>query len=398
MRRIQHGHPAAILRPMCVPRAIGAACFGGRHQTMAYAKRIGLEDAITYAYRRKNFVALSRRHLCARQHRHARREKPGAPDRALCQQIGSRGKCGHRTQPFTRRCRINHCGDRTAPCQNFRRHRIKQWPSTRDHHALARQHALRLQQYGCRGKANHARQRPTWKGNNPLMRAAAENQRARLNREGRAIRTQRGKAEGRIRLPFRHQRPATQTPDTTAGADIGAAGGQRGAQRIAFLPVRIRLHLKARWRRTIDLPAWCGRFLQQHNPRSAAGGFGRRRHTGRAAAQYCDIKDHAAVTCCPATTGVRQACTRRPSTRSRHCWQTPIMQKAVRGRAGSSPSPKRQWPAAISAAAKLSPGCATMGTPATVMVTGSGRATLVMRRLMRVIIGQRGRRATMASA
>jgi hypothetical protein len=52
---------------------------------MTDAERIGLEDAITYAYRRKNFVALSRRHLRARQHRHARREQPGAPSRTLRQ-------------------------------------------------------------------------------------------------------------------------------------------------------------------------------------------------------------------------------------------------------------------------------------------------------------------------
>ena len=74
LRGIQHGHPAAILWPMHMPRAIGAACFRGRHQTMPDAKRIGLEDAFTCAHVGKNLIAFSRCHLRARQHRHARRE------------------------------------------------------------------------------------------------------------------------------------------------------------------------------------------------------------------------------------------------------------------------------------------------------------------------------------
>ena len=85
--------------------------------------------------------------------------------------------------------------------------------------------------------------------------------------------------------------------------------------------------------------------------------------------------------------GVRQACASAPSTRSTHCWQMPIMQNTLRGRAGSRPGPRMRKPSASRAAARLSPGCACIGRPSTVMVTGGGRWTEAMRRSVRITSG-----------
>ena len=279
-------------------------------------------------------VADRARDRCAETQGHTgvqQAQHPAGPPRReprAQRQVGCRG------EPIRRAVEIDHRRDLGPALEHPRRHRRQQRSGTGDHHAGAGRDALGLQHRGRSGQAEHARRRPSGKGQDALDGAGRDQQCRRLHRMGR-IGPDRIQAKAVLLGYRRPHAPAERGPH--------AGAVELTSQAVAGASVRVRVAGAGPGRQervgglSVDLSAGGGRFVdEQHRwagrrHRGADAGRPRPEHRHVDPLRRC-FGRHAIPTGAsrstrmPSSAGVRHAWRTTPSTRIRHSWQTPIMQ------------------------------------------------------------------------
>ena len=261
---------------------------------------------------------------------------------------------------------------RPRPPPLSRRPPRQQRPATCDDTTPAWQHALRLDQHGRRRETYYARQCPSWKRYNAFVSARCCDQ-ARSGEDFWPM-----EPSGIDPKPLGHR------PYAPLSEPRCVRSGHAFTQCIAHPQVGIGFaRNKARCRRAIDLAAGGNRLIDQRNAKaftacccSGGGSSGTRTNDNKIEVLHISApgKRGSVSAVRPSCTTVMQDWRTLPSISTRHSWHTPIRQNAPRGVPALGLVRNNTTPAAISAAASISPSKASSDRPLKMILAARPRA------------------------
>ncbi len=235
------------------------------------------------------------------------------PSGTAGEKVRPRQGTGHDLEPVGAAAQVHDGRDLAARLQDPGGDGGEQRAAAGDDRPFPRKKLLRLQEDGRGGEPHDQRRGPAGKGNDALVGADRGDERLGLDPLGpQGAQRIEAEAAGHEPHPTPHHRahPAFSQPLTERVADRRLGRGAADAG-------------EARREGAIDLPAGCGRLVQEGHVEPGLRGGERRLDPRGPGAEHGDVdlgRPHARSVPIrmPACTGTMQACARRPSTSTRH--------------------------------------------------------------------------------